>query len=201
MKELSTPEYWNNRYTENNDTWTLNNANPVLVQAVEHKLITPPGSVLTAGCGKGDDSLFLSKQGFEVTAVDFSANAIEASSSLFKRENANVNLVQTDLFRLNEEFPSRFDYLYEYVTLCAVEPARVEEMIFNFAAALKPGGLFIADLFPVDGRKGGPPFSIDLKEFVTMTSKYLKLEHYSRLIKSIKPRKGNEVLMIFRKEK
>ena len=197
---LSDPSYWDNRYTEKKDTWSLNKPNPVLVQACEEKLLIPPAKLLVAGSGKGEDAIFLAKWGFEVTAVDFSSEAVDYIKNMPVCRQLDIKAVLGDLFELEKTFPESFDIVYEYVTLCAVEPQRVEELIKNFAASLKPGGIFISVLFPVDGREGGPPFAIELQNFYSMAQKYLKLEYYSKEINSLRPRKGNEVLLIFRKE-
>ncbi len=197
---LSDPSYWDNRYTEKKDTWSLNKPNPVLVQALEEKLLQPPAKLLVAGSGKGEDAIFLAKCGFEVTAVDFSREAVDYLKNLPVLSKLNFNAVLGDLFELEKTFPESFDIIYEYVTICAVEPDRVEELVRNFAAALKPGGIFISVLFPVDGREGGPPFAVDLQNFYSLAQKYLKLEYYCKEINSLRPRKGNEVLLIFRKD-
>lgn len=196
---LSDPQYWDDRYNEKNDIWSLNKPNPVLVQAFEEKMILPPAGILVAGAGKGEDPVFLAKNGFSVTAIDFSSKAVEYLKARAGEEGVELNPVQGDLFNLEKEYPEAFDIIYEYVTICAVEPSRVEELVKNFAAALKPGGIFMSVLFPIDGREGGPPFAIDLLHFYSVAQKYLKLEFYSREINSLRPRKGNEVLLIFRK--
>lgn len=198
---VSSPEYWNDRYSKKNDIWTLNSPNPVLVQIIEQRMLVPPGSLMVAGCGKGEDAVFLSKAGFDVTAIDFSAEAVSIASELGKIEGSNAVFLQNDLFKLKPEFSGRFDYIYEYVTFCAIDPEKIEEMIDNIASALKPRGLFVTIPFPVDSREGGPPFAIDLIGFSALAGKYLKLEYFSKNINSVKPRKGNEVLMIFRKGK
>jgi len=197
---IFTPEYWNDRYNKKNDIWSLNNCNPVLVQVLEEKLISPPGKILIAGCGKGDDAIFLAKKGFSVTAVDFSDEAVKSTELLAQKELETLTLKKIDLFDLNKEYNEEFDFIYEYVTICAVDQERVEELIMNFASALKPGGLFVTVLFPIDGRAGGPPFAIDTERFYTAASNHLKLEYLSKNINSIKPRKGNEILITFRKE-
>ena len=65
---------------------------------------------------------------------------------------------------------------------------------------IKPGGKLIALLFPVDGRPGGPPFNIDILEFYNFFSKYFIMEISTFKINSIKPRKGKEVLQVYRKK-
>ncbi len=197
--EISNSNYWNNIYNTKKDIWTLYNPNPVLVQIIEGKKIAPPAKLLVAGSGKGNDAIYLAKSGFDVTAIDFSEGAVKSSLEMAKNEGVNADFLQKDLFRLKTEFPAVFDIIYEYVTLCAVDPLRLEELIEAIAAALKPDGLFVTIPFPIDVREGGPPFTVNPERLYDITCKYLKLEYYAKNINSVKPRKGKEVLMIFRK--
>jgi len=197
--EISSSKYWNNIYNAKKDVWTLNNPNPVLVQIVEGKKIAPPGKILVAGSGKGDDAIYLAQKGFDVSAIDFSEEAINFSSKLAENEGVVVNFMQNDLFSIKTDFPDEFDFIYEYVTLCAIDPDRIEELIEAITSALKVNGLFVTIPFPIDKREGGPPFTIELERFYNIACKYLKLEYYAKDINSVKPRKGKEVLMIFKK--
>jgi hypothetical protein len=57
----------------------------------------------------------------------------------------------------------------------------------------------MALLFPVDGRPGGPPFSIDVEEFKAEAQPLFSLEHESTPESSVKPRLGKERLLLWRK--
>lgn len=200
IKNVNNPEYWDKRYNDKDDTWSLNNPNPVLIQIVEEKRIVPPAKILVAGSGKGDDAFFLTEKGFDTVGIDFSGEAVEFSIKKGGILGSAAKFIQMDLFNLRSEMEGEFDIIYEYVTYCAIERGRIEELTWNFTTALKPGGLLITIPFPIDNWVGGPPFAIDLNLFHESISKYLKLEYYSKEINSIKPRKGREALMIFRKE-
>ena len=96
-----------------------------------------------------------------------------------------------------DNFKENFDFIFEYVTYCAINPERRKEFAQKISSLLKTGGRLISILFPVDRREGGPPFSVDIKEFYKNFSEYLRLEYSSRQINSVKPRKGKEVLQIY----
>ena len=104
-----------------------------------------------------------------------------------------------DFFDMND-LSGMFDWVFEYVTICSVLPERIEELIRNIHTVLKPGGYFVTVLFPIIELSYSPPFRIDLQEFYKLSKKYFNLYYFQSDINSIRPRKGNEVLLIFRKK-
>ena len=52
--------------------------------------------VLEVGCGVGDFALYLSQQGAEVTAIDFSSQAIKLATEKTKVQGSNVNFMVAD---------------------------------------------------------------------------------------------------------
>ena len=108
-------------------------------------------------------------------------------------------MVET-IFKLVKKFASTFDAVFDYVTYCAIHPGRREEYAKLISDLLKCNGTFIALWFPVEERDGGPPFAINLNETEKLFSRYLKLETTSIETDTIKPRKGREILQIYRKE-
>jgi len=199
MIEVNSPVFWDKQYKNGNDRWNLNNAVPVFVQLLEEEKFITPSKLLILGSGKGYEAIFAAKKGYEVSAIDFSSEAINFSKNLAKDNNVKINFLQEDFFDLASLHPGEFDYIFEYVSICAVQPEKRKELLENIHAALKPGGRFISLLFPLNERRGGPPFSINLPEFYTMAKSIFKPSYFSRVIPSIKPRKNNEVLLIFTK--
>ena len=57
----------------------------------------PPGTALDLGCGDGRDAIFLAKNGFDVTAVDFSRTAIKMARINGEDARVVVNFIQDDL--------------------------------------------------------------------------------------------------------
>lgn len=190
--------YWEQKYRNNDTPWDLKTPNPVLSYLTGKKYLDNKGNILVLGSGKGYDAYYLADQGFDVTAVDFSEAAIEQSKSFLPGEGSKTpEFICADIFELDKHFPAGFDQVYEYVTFCAVLPEQREEMLKMVSLILKPGGTLNTVLFPVDGRPGGPPFSIDLKEFIKTASPYMKLKILDKRINSVKPRKNKEVFLQF----
>jgi SAM-dependent methyltransferase len=116
-----------------------------------------PGVALDAGCGHGAEAIWLAASGWQVTAVDFSATALEHARSTAEAVGADVaeriEWVEGDLGSW-EPPPGRFDLvscLYVHVA------GSVHEMVARLASAVAPGGtLFLVGHLPVDPATGEP---------------------------------------------
>ncbi|MCL5028701.1 MAG: TPMT family class I SAM-dependent methyltransferase [Bacteroidetes bacterium] len=199
LTTIDKPFFWDEKYINDEANWDLKSPTPVWKELIVLGKLIHPCKLLVVGSGKGYDAIFAAKSGYEVTALDFSPNAISISKDLEKQEEVEMSFLQSDIFELDENYQESFDTVFDYVTFCAINIERRKEYLEIISSLIKPGGKFIILLFPTDERKGGPPFSVNEKEFYKETSKYLKLEYFSKNINSIKPRKGKEVLLIFRK--
>lgn len=147
------------------------------------------------GAGKGFDAIYAAKAGYMVTALDFSAEAINSARLLSAKEGVNIEFSGDDFLLDPPSHHRKYDLIYEYVTFCSLDPANLERAIKIIPGFLKPGGRLVSVLFPVDGREGGPPFAIDLSTFYNIAKNTMKLVYFSRNIESVKPRKGREVLL------
>jgi len=102
----------------------------------------PVGHALELGCGKGDDAVWLARQGWTVTAVDISETALG-----YARANAERHDVENKItFEAHDLTKSLPDGLYDLVTAqflqSPVEFAR--EAVLNRAASMiATGGLFL----------------------------------------------------------
>jgi methyl halide transferase len=193
-------EFWNSRYQNKNVGWDLKSPTAVFQRIVKEKKIIDFGKLLILGSGYGYDAVEAAENGFEVTAVDFSASALSFAKKLAEKESVNVDFIQKDFFKLEINHSASFDAIYDYVTFCAIDPARRKEYVKLIKTLLKCGGVFIALWFPVEERIGGPPFGINLEETESIFSKFLKLKSSTIEKDTIKQRKGREVLQIYGKE-
>jgi len=60
----------------------------------------PAGAALELGCGTGDASIYLAKQGWQVTAVDFVPAALDKARTKAHVESVDVNFVHADVRHL-----------------------------------------------------------------------------------------------------
>ncbi len=202
METPDSASFWDKKYINNEANWDMSTSTPVFENLLDSGEFMKPGKILIAGCGKGYDAVLAAKKGYDVYAVDFSIEAIKRALDLASTANVKLNLIHEDIFKLDPLYAEHFDYVYDYVTYCAFNPERRREYAGTIGRLLKPGGKLIALLFPVEDRKGGPPYAVNLNEFYELFSEHLQLKFSSRNINSIKPRRGREVLQVYiKKEK
>ncbi|BCJ36428.1 methyltransferase [Actinocatenispora thailandica] len=84
-------DYWDERYRERGQLWS-GRPNGVLVDEAS---ALPPGRALDVGCGEGADARWLAGRGWQVTAIDISAVALERAAA--STDDAAVTFTQLDL--------------------------------------------------------------------------------------------------------
>lgn len=117
----------------------------------------PPGLALDAGCGHGAEAIWLAGSGWRVTAVDFSATALDHGRSTAEAVGGDVaeriTWVEGDLGSWTPE-PGRFDL----VSCLYVHVARsVVELVRRLGSGVASGGmLLLVGHRPVDPETGAP---------------------------------------------
>ncbi|NUM47535.1 MAG: methyltransferase domain-containing protein [Anaerolineales bacterium] len=195
---MSTPQHWENAYQTNQAIWDLRGPTPTFQRLAAGGQF-PPGRMLVPGAGKGHDARLFARHGFTVTAVDFASGAIEEMRRLTDPE-APLDILQADFFALPIELDGIFDYVLEYVTYCAIDPARRADYADMVQKLLKPGGLLIGLIFPLGDFKGGPPYAVSPEQLIAdLTPRGFQLLQREFPADSIRPRKGREELLILQK--
>ena len=196
--DVNSPRKWDENYVQGTDGWDLGRPTPIFQRLLsDRKLI--PGRLIVLGAGRGYDAREFARHGFQVTAVDFASQAIEETNRLASPE-APVEIMQHDIFTLPESLNDSFDYVLEYTCFCAIDPKRRAEYADLVTRLLKPNGIYIDLAFPLDGRKGGPPFAVSALEILNLfQTRGFKLLSREKPVDSIKSRRGAEELFLFQK--
>lgn len=92
--------FWDEHYRTHQRTQG-ERANPLLVETAE---ALRPGAALDLGCGAGGDTIWLARNGWQVTAVDISATAVERVRER-ARECGVADQVVTEAHDLTCTFP------------------------------------------------------------------------------------------------
>lgn len=197
---VNSSQKWDADYQNGTDVWDLGGPHPTFKRLAASGGFKP-GRMLVLGAGRGYDAREFARNGFQVTALDFSQTAVREMGRL-SESDAPVELLQHDMFNLPDEMNAAFDYLLEYVTFCAIDPARRAEFADMVKRVLKPGGLYISLAFPLREFEGGPPFSVSTEQLLEL----FRARDFNLLKRewpedSIRPRRGFEELLIFQKTK
>lgn len=128
--------------------------NNTLVQAVRARTlaavtrsVAPGAALLDLGCGTGLDAAALGRQGYRVTAIDWSANMVRQTRERAARagKNALVAVHQLGIHELGRLPPATFDGAYSNLGALNCVPD-LGSAAAAIAARLRPGGVLIASV-------------------------------------------------------
>lgn len=128
--------------------WDSGVSPPELLRYLEGR---PPGRALDLGCGTGTNALTLARYGWQVTGVDFSAQAIRAARRKARRAGLAVDFRQADVTRL-DDLEGPFDLVLDIGCLHGLDAAARRRYAASLRRWLRPGGdyLLYAFLRPED---------------------------------------------------
>jgi len=117
----------------------------------------PKGKVLFLAEGEGRNAVFLSRQGYEVSAMDSSSVAIEKAGKLAHKNGVSITTHVADLndFDLGQE---QWDGIVS--VFCHLPPPLRQVVHAKIVRALKTGGVFLAEAYTpkqLEFKTGGPP--------------------------------------------
>ena len=103
--------------------------------------------VLDACCGKGRHSIYLNKNGVDVTGIDLSSESIAFAKQF---ENEHLHFYEHDI--RNILFSNNFQYVFNLFTSFGYFKRENEDIkaIKAFAKSLKPGGILLIDFLNVE---------------------------------------------------
>lgn len=139
-------EFWDRRYTHGDIGWTLV---PHPLAVAELALVppdtsagpnTPQRMALDLGAGAGRHALWLARRGWRVTAVDFSATALERTRRQAAAEELDVTTVLADL---DSHEPRQGAFGLILIAYVHTEPPQRAALLARAAKALAPGGRLV----------------------------------------------------------
>lgn len=128
--------------------------NNTLVQAVRARTlaavtrsVAPGAALLDLGCGTGLDAATLGRQGYRVTAIDWSANMVRQTRERAGRAGTNgmVAVYQVGIHELERLPADTFDGAYSDLGALNCVPDLGSAAV-SIAARLHPGGVLIASV-------------------------------------------------------
>lgn len=127
---------------------------------------------LSSGCGRGYDVTFLASPTRFVLGLDIAEHAVEAARErasalagdpMMKCETllSQLHFSTTSFFDLPSEAEvDKFDLIYDYTFMCAMDPSIRQRWAEQMCALLAPGGQLVTVIFPICDKPDGPPFAM-----------------------------------------
>ena len=131
-------EYWSKYYREQLERINKIEPSPFAVFLVKNNYISKGKKLIELGCGNGRDSIYFSKCGSLVTAIDQCSNTTKLIN-----EFENITSYSADFTTLPDVNKNdRFDVVYSRFTIHSIDEEG-EDRVLNWAFSnLKEGGLF-----------------------------------------------------------
>ena len=196
FQKVEASNFWNDKYIKNEISWDLAGPTPAFVKWFKNK--NKNKKIIIPGAGNGYDAIHLAKSNFDVYAVDFASEPI---ANMKNKNLSNLNLIMNDFFNLSKKYNSQFDYFLEYTFFCAINPRRRFNYIKKSFELLKPNGVFVGMLLPIDNnsKDEGPPFAVNIEETIEMFSEFYTNIKLKKTKLSIEPRKEIELFITMKK--
>lgn len=124
--------------------WFSDEPTPELIDWIKYFKIPKSNGICEVGCGEGRDSLYLAEQGYEVTGIDISNEAIKKCKELAEKKKVNINWIVSDALNLKDKIDRQFDWIYSIGTLhMLVEQEDRKKFLESIYSILKPQGSFL----------------------------------------------------------
>jgi len=166
---------WDLAWQEGATPWDSGHIQPPLREYMEsddgrcfRSTLSAGSRALVPGCGKGYDAAYFATLGYDTLGQDLSPLAIEkarewaTSAGTPPQALARLSFKVQDFFKF--DIPDQgFELVYDYTFFVALPPSLREAWGARMRELVKPGGILITLVYPIDGpRPGGPPYSVDV---------------------------------------
>lgn len=149
---------WIRHYADGDLPWDTGEEDVHLVAAIERHGIEA-GKGLEIGCGTGTNAVFLAQRGFQVTAFDLSALAIEQARDRARQAGVSIDFQQADMLHL-PDWSERFQFVFDRGVYHVLRRENVEAFLDALVKLIDDRGLYLVlagNANEVDPPEGGPP--------------------------------------------
>ncbi|MEE8574190.1 MAG: class I SAM-dependent methyltransferase [Thermodesulfobacteriota bacterium] len=133
--------------------WDVGHAREVLVALVESGRVSGP--VLDLCSGAGTNTIYLAKEGFDLTAMDIAPGAIELLTDRAAAEGCVIKTVRGSIVELPFE-DGAFNFVHDFGCFHHVIDEDRDRFLIGLKRVLKSGGLYQLTCF---SRKNGPDWN------------------------------------------
>lgn len=144
------PAGWDERYAASTDVWS-GAPNPQLLEEVTGM---EPGRAIEIGCGEGADAIWLAKQGWNVTATDFSPVGLAKAAKAAAAAGV-TGLIEWRELDAREFTPGAEHWDLAHAHYLHISLTEVRRLIAGLAQVITPGGtLLVVGHHPADVEAG-----------------------------------------------
>lgn len=149
--------FWEDAYRADNVMAFAGEPNKTVVEY--ESLLDKNANILEAGCGEGQNVLYLAKRGFRsIDAFDISGAGISKLKRRCEINGVSINVFVCDLTEYI--FEKKYDLIMSFATLCFVERDKWRKFIVNAKDSTNVGGIHIMHIFTDE-----VPASVDIAPF------------------------------------
>ncbi len=118
------------------------------------------------------DVIELRNAGFDAVGIDLSQTAVRAAREFVQSLPASqpkdhISFLSGDLFApsndVKEVLDRKFDLIYDYTFLCALDPSMRKQWASTMQKMVKPDGELVTLIFPLGDYEGGPPYAMSVE--------------------------------------
>jgi SAM-dependent methyltransferase len=174
MRAEAMKGFWDKRYQTGDLPWDTGVVDFHLTRILREYNIKPC-KVLELGCGSGTNALWLDKQGYKVTAIDFSVRAIELAKEKAGRSKARIKFIAGDV--LKTKMGSGFGLAFDRGVFHTLHNHRKRAKLARIVNShLRKGGMWLSLIGSADGsrRKVGPP-QLTALEIISAVEPFFKV--------------------------
>ncbi len=106
----------------------------------------PKGTALDLGCGVGNESLFLARNGFKVIAIDTKEQVIQNLSKTAQEENLNLSAQREDIQNFNFK-ENKYSMVLALHSLCFLQKSKAFSIIERIKESTLKDGIIVISLF------------------------------------------------------
>ncbi len=188
---------WDAAYAAGVTPWDKGAPAPPVVEYLQRAKVT--GQVLVPGCGRGHDARAIAMAGATgVLGLDISERAIAAAPKA--DDPGGLRFEVGNFLELEERHRGSFDWVFEHTCLSGLHPSLRAAYAESVAAALKPGGKYLAIFFLTPWDEGEqpepPPYAISTDEIATMFDGRLQTEEEWWPTRHFSGREGRELMRV-----
>ena len=193
-----TRDDWAARYREEDTPWDHGDPHPEvrrLTSVGEFPTHSTGRRALVPGCGPAHDACAIAKLGFNVTGIDYTTEARDLGAAALEALGGEFRCEDALAFTPAE----RYDLVFEHTFLCAIDPSLRSSYGEMISRVLRPGGLFVVIVFPVNRprEEGGPPFALNLDDVREVLGSSFELRSHSPIECTREGREWREELAVF----